>query len=131
MHVRILVLTIVVWIQVVGVCAGGRRVVSSFVVDDVDDACMDGSVPDVIRPGSNSVIQSFSEYRARLNALQNSRLERGRHVHGGIKLSSTGSLCKVRLSTGKKRPFSQQQSGKVHDEMWASLLKNQGPRIFW
>ena len=63
-------------------------------VDDVDDACMDGSVPDVIHPGSTSVIQSFSEYHdsscARLNALQNSRMERGRHARGGIKPSSTG-----------------------------------------
>ena len=29
----------------------------------------------------------------------------------------------------EKAPFSQQQPGKVHDEMWAALLKNQGPRI--
>ena len=59
---------------------------------------MDGSVHDVIRPGSNSVIQDFSEYHdsscARLNALQNSRMERGHHVRGGIKRPSTGSLCK-------------------------------------
>ena len=88
-----------------GAGAVGSCVVSSGVVDDVDDACMDGSAPDVIRPGSNSVIQSVSEYHsscARLNALQNSHLECGRHVHGGMKRSSTGSLCKVRLSAGKK-----------------------------
>ena len=30
---------------------------------------------------------------------------------------------------GKKRSFSQQQSRKVHEEMWASLLKKQGPLI--
>ena len=33
------------WGLGVGVCAGGRRVVCSFVVDDVDVACIDGSVP--------------------------------------------------------------------------------------
>ena len=92
-----------------GVCAGGRRVVSSFVVDDLDDSCMGGSVLDVVRPGSNSVIQSFSEYHdsscARLNALQNSRMERGRHGHGGIKRSSAGSLCKVRLVCWEKAFF--------------------------
>ena len=119
----------------VGACAGVRCVVSSGFVDDVDDACMDGSVSDVIHPGSNSVIQSFSEYHdsscARLDALQNSRMERGRHARGGIKRSSTGSLCKVRLSAGKKRSFSQQQSGQVHVETWEGLLMNQGPRISW
>ena len=70
----------------VGACAGVSCVVSSCVVDDVDDACKDGSVLDVIRAGSISVIQSFSEYHdsscARLNALQNSHLECGRHVCG-------------------------------------------------
>ena len=94
-----------------GVGAGAvvSCVVSSGVVDDVDDACIDGSALDVIRPGSNSVIQSFSEYHdsscARLNALQNSHLECGRHVHRGMNRSTTGSLCKVRLSAGKKRSF--------------------------
>ena len=88
---------------------GVSCVVSSGVVGNADVACMDGSAPDVIRPGSNSVIQSFSEYHdsscARLNALQNSHLECGRHVHGGMKRSSTGSLCKVRLSAGKNDLF--------------------------
>ena len=107
-----------------GVGAGAvvSCVVSSGVVDDVDDACVGGSAFDVIRPGCNSVIQSFSEYHdsscARLNALQNSHLECGRHVHGGMNRSSTGSLCNVRLSAGKKRSFSQQQSRKVHGEMY-------------
>ena len=84
-----------------GVGAGAvvSCVVSSGVVDDVDDVCMDGSVPDVIRPGSNSVIQSVSEYHdsscARLNALQNSHLECGRHVHIGMKRSSTCSWEKA------------------------------------
>ena len=116
-----------------GACAGLSYVVSSCVVDDVDDACMDVSVLDGIRVGSNSVIQSFSEYHdsscARLNALQNSHLERGHQVRGETKPSSTGSLCKVRLSVGKKRSFPQQQARKVHGEMWAGLLKKQGPRI--
>ena len=94
---------------------------------------MDGSVLDGIRVGSNSVIQSFSEYHdsscARLVTLQNSHLERGRHVCGEMNRSSTVSLWKVRLSAGKKLSFSQQQSGKVHGEMWAGLLKKQGPKI--
>ena len=121
----------------VGVGVGGRAgvscVVPSGAVDDVDDACMDGFVYDVIHTGSNSVIQGFSEYHdsscARMNALQNSRVERGHHVRGGIKRPSTGSLCKVTLSAGKKRPLSKQQPVKVHDGMWASLLKNQSPRF--
>ena len=119
----------------VGAGVGAGAVVScvdsSGVVDDVDDACVDGSALDVIRRGSNSVIQSFSEYHdsscARLNALQNSHLECGRHVQEGMKRSRTGSLCKVRLSAGKNRSFSQQQSRKVHGEVWAGLLKKQGP----
>ena len=116
-----------------GVGAGAvvSCVVSSGAVDD--DACMDGSVSDVIHTGSNSVIQGFSEYPdsscARLNALQNSRMEHGHHVRGGLKRPSTGSLCKVRLSAGKKRALSKQQPVKVHDETWAGLLMNQGPRI--
>ena len=59
MHVRILVLTVVVWVLVLGAGAVVSCVVSSGVVDDVDDACVDGSALDVIRPGSSSVIQSF------------------------------------------------------------------------
>ena len=72
------------------------------------------------------VIQSFSEYHdsscSRLDALQNSRVERGRHVRGGTNRSSTGSLCKVRLSAGKKRLSSRLQSGKVRGETWAGLI---------
>ena len=93
----------------VGASAVVSCVVSSGVVDDVDGACMDGSVLDVIRSGSNSVIQSFSEYHdsscARLIALQNSHLECGRHVRGGMKRSCTGSLCKVRLVCWEKTFF--------------------------
>ena len=100
----------------------------------VDDACMGGYALDEIRVVSNSVIQSFTEYHdsscARLNGLQNSRVGRGHQVRGGTKRSTTGSLCQVRLSAGKKRSFSQQQSRKVHEEKWASLLKKQGPLIF-
>ena len=101
----------------VGARAGVSCVVPSVAVDDVDDARTDGSVSDVIHTGSNSVFQGFSEYHdsscARLHALQNSRIERGHHVRGGIKRPSTGSLCKVRLSAGKKRALSQQQPVKV------------------
>ena len=99
----------------VGVCAGVSCVVPSGAVDDVDDACMDGSVTDVIHTVSNSVIQGFSEYHdgscACLNALPNSRVERGHHVRGETKRSS-GCLL-------EKRAFSQQQSVNVHDETWA------------
>ena len=52
------------------------------------------------------------------------------HVWGGTKRATTGSLRQVRLSAGKKRYFSQQQSRKLHEEMWASLLEKQGPLIF-
>ena len=108
---------------VVGGCAGVSCVVPSGAVDDVDDACVDGSVTDIIHAVSKSVIQGFSEYHdgscARLNALPNSHVERGHHVRGETKRSDTGSLCKVRLPAGKKRAFSQQQSVKVHDETWA------------
>ena len=83
---------------------------------------------------SNSLIQSFTEYHdnscARLTALQNSRVGGGPQVRGGTKRATTGSLRQVRLSAGKKRSFSQQQSRKLHEEMWASLLEKQGPRIF-
>ena len=92
------------------------------VADDVD-ACMDGPAFDGTRVAPNSLIQSFTEYHdnscARLTALQNSRTERGHHVRGGIERPSTGSLCKVRQSAGKKRALSQQQPVKVHDETWA------------
>ena len=77
--------------------------------------------------------QSFTEYHdnscARLNALENSRVGRGPQVRGGTKRATSGSLRQVRLSAGKKRSFSQQQSRKVHEEMWASLLEKQGPLI--
>ena len=46
----------------VGVCSGFPCVVSSGVVDDEDDACMDGTVTDVIPSASNSELLSFSEY---------------------------------------------------------------------
>ena len=84
---------------------------------------MDGSVTDIIQTVSNSVVQGFPEYHggscARLNALPNSRVERGHHVRGETKRSNTGSLCKVRLPAEKMRPFSQQESVEVHDETWA------------
>ena len=91
-----------------GVGAGAvvSCVVSSGAVDDVDDACMDGSVSDVIHTVSGFGNSGLPEYHdsscARLNALPNSRVERGHHVRGGIKRPSTGSLCKVRLSAWKK-----------------------------
>ena len=92
-----------------GACAGVSCGVSSGVVDDVDDACMDGSALGEIRVVSDSVVQSFTEYHnsscARLNALQNSRVGRGHQVWGGTKRSSTVSLCMVRLSAGKKTFF--------------------------
>ena len=117
MHVRILVLTVVVFVLVsgfgvgIGFRAGVPCVVPSGAVDHVDDACMDGSyVYDVIHTGCNSVIQGFSEYHnrscARLNALQNSRMERGHHVqwrnterprHGFLVQGQAVSLEKARL----------------------------------
>ena len=103
------------------------------VADDVD-ACMDGAAFDGIRVAPNSLIQSFTEYHdkscARLTALQNSRVGRGPQGRRGTKRATTGSLRQVRLSAGKKRSFSQQQSRKLHEEMWASLLEKQGPLIF-
>ena len=93
------------------------------VADDVD-ACMDGPAFDGIRVASNSLIQSFTEYHdnscARLTALQNSRVGRGPQGREGTKRATTGSLRQVRLSAGKKRSFPQQQSRKLHEEMWAS-----------
>ena len=116
-----------------GSCSGALCGVFPGVVDDVDDACMDGTALDGIHVASNSLIQSFTEYHdnscARLTALQNSRVGRGPQVRGGTKRATTGSLRQVRLSAGKKRSFSQQQSRKLHEEMWASLLEKQGPLI--
>ena len=116
-----------------GVCAGVSCGVLPHVADDVD-ACTDGPAFDGIRLAPNSLIQSFTEYHdnscARLTALQNSRVVRGPQGWGGTKRTSTGSLCQVRLSAGKKRSFSQQQSRKLHGEMWASLQDKQGPWIF-
>ena len=87
MHMRILVLQVnllVRWFGLVsGGCAGVRRVVSSGVVDNEDD--------DVIHSASDSIIQGFSEYHddscARLNALLNSRVERGHDGRGETKLN--------------------------------------------
>ena len=116
-----------------GACARASCGVFPGVVDDVDDACMDGSALDDIRVVSIFLIQSFTEYHdnsyARLNALQNSRVGRGPHVRGGTKRATTGSLRQVRLSVWKKRSFSQQKSRKVQKEMWTSLLEKQGPLI--
>ena len=58
-----------------------------------------------------------------MDALLNSRVERGHHIQGETKRSSTGTLCKVRLPAETKRAFSQQQSVKVHDETWAGGQK--------
>ena len=119
LHHPIHALTIVVWVLVSGLGLGYVLVFLGLFLE--------------IHPGSDSVIQSFSEYHdsscARVNALQNSRMERGRHARGGMKRSSMGSLCKVRLSAWKKRSFSQQESGKVHEEAWTGLLQKQGLRI--
>ena len=108
-----------------GACSGDLCGVLPGVADDVD-ACMAGPAFDRIRVASNSLTQSFTEYHdnscARLTALQNSRVERGPQGWGGTKRATTGSLCQVRLSAGKKRSFSQQRSRKLHEEMWASLL---------
>ena len=65
-----------------------------------------------------------------MTALQNSRVVRAPQGRGGTKRTTTGSRYQVRLSAGKKRSFSQQQSRKLHGEMWASLLHKQGPLIF-
>ena len=115
-----------------GACSGVLCGVLPGVADDVG-ACMDGPAFDGIRVASNS-IQSFTEYHdnscARLTALQNSRVERGPQVRGGTKRATAGPLRQVRLSAGKKAFFSQQQSRKLHEEMWASLLEKQGPSIF-
>ena len=54
----------------------------------------------------------------------------GPQGRGGTKRATAGSLRQVRLSAGKKRPFSQQQLRKLHGEMWASLFDKQGPLIF-
>ena len=61
-----------------GSCSGALCGVFPCVVDDVDDACMDGPALDGIHVASNSIIQSFTEDHAnscvRLTALQNSLL---------------------------------------------------------
>ena len=106
-----------------GVCARVSCGVLPGVADDVD-ACMDDPALDGIRVAPNSLIQSFTKYHdnscARLTALQNSRVVRGPQGQRGTKRTTTSSLCQVRLSAGKKRSFSQQQSRKLHGEMWAS-----------
>ena len=74
MHARILVLISVGLVLVLGLVLGLVQVCRVLFLLVL---CMDGSARDGIRVGSNSVIQSFSEYHdnscARLNALQNVR----------------------------------------------------------
>ena len=97
------------------------------VADDVD-ACMDGPAFDGTRVAPGSLVQSFTEYHdnscARLTALQNSRVGCGPQGRRGTKRATTGSLRQVRLSAGKRRSFTQQQSRKLRGEMWASYLIN-------
>ena len=49
-----------VWVLWLWVCAGVSCVISSGAVDDVDDACMDGLVTDIIHSVSHSLIQVSS-----------------------------------------------------------------------
>ena len=71
-----------------------------------DDACMDGTLHDIIRsvPAcADSRIQGFTEYHdnsgARLNPFLSS-VERGHQVRGG-----TGTLCKVRRLAEENAAF--------------------------
>ena len=51
-------------------------------------------------------------------------------VYGGTKSLSTCTRTGVRRPAVEKLASPQQASLKLHDETWAGLLKNQGPRIF-
>ena len=84
----------------VGVGVGG--VGSSGVVTVGDNACMDGTLHDVIQSApacTNSRLQGFTVYHddscARLNAFLNSRVERGHDGLGGTKLPRKGTLCRL------------------------------------
>ena len=56
--------------------------------------------------------------------------ERGFCVPGGTKSLSTCTRTGVRRPAVEKLASPQQASLKLHEETWAGLLKNQGPRIF-
>ena len=51
-------------------------------------------------------------------------------VYGGTKSLSTCTRTRVRRPALEKLASPQQASLKLHDEMWAGLPKNMGPRIF-
>ena len=77
----------------------------------------------VIRSGRNSGNSSNS---------RGDTEDGGQHfcVHGETKSSSTCTRTGVRRPAVEKLASPQQASLKLHDETWAGLLKNQGPRIF-
>ena len=54
------------------------------------------------------------------------------HLKAGEEQSVLLRVLGIRLGCllGKGVLFSQQQSRKLHGEMWASLLNQQGPKIF-
>ena len=52
-------------------------------------------------------------------------------VYGGTKSLSTCTRTRVRRPAVEKLASPQQASLKLHDEMWAGLPMNLGPRIFW
>ena len=57
------------------------------------------------------------------------------HVHaaqvrGGTKAFSMSTRIGVRCPAVEKLASPQQAPGKLHDEVWASILHNQGPKIF-
>ena len=57
------------------------------------------------------------------------------HVHaaqvrGGTKASSMSTRIGVRCPAVEKLASPQQAPGRLHDEVWASILQNQGPKIF-
>ena len=56
--------------------------------------------------------------------------ERGFCVPGGTKSLSTCTRTRVRRPAVEKLASPQQASLKLHEEMWAGLPKNLGPRIF-
>ena len=51
-------------------------------------------------------------------------------VYGGTKSTSTSTRLGVRCPAVEKLASPQQAPGSLHGEVWASILQNQGPKIF-
>ena len=79
-------------------------------------------------------VNSFGDVRVNSRGAMEHRNSCNLHaagVQGGTKALSMSTRRGVRCSAVDESAHPQQTPLKLHDETWAGILRNQGPRIFW